>query len=192
MKQRLTEAWKARGWLACLLWPLAQVYGLLLWLRRLLYRYGLMRSERFAVPVIVVGNVVAGGAGKTPLVMALVGHLQAQGLQVGVVSRGYGRSGNETLQVGPDTPVHQSGDEPALIRRATCAPVFIAVKRSEAVRALLAAYPATAVVVCDDGLQHYGLQRDIEIAVLTAARAMAGCSLPAPCASPGQSANVQA
>lgn len=165
MRNLLLRAWLTRGWLACLLWPLAQLHGLAVRLRRALYRSGMLESCRFGVPVIVVGNVVAGGAGKTPLVLALVRHLQAQGQHVGVVSRGYGRASDASLEVEPATPVDQSGDEPALIRRTTGAPVFVAKKRADAVRQLLAAYPSTAVVVCDDGLQHYALQRDIEIAV---------------------------
>ena len=165
MKQYLTRTWLTRGWLPCLLWPLAQLYGLAVRLRRAFYRWGLLRSERFGIPVIVVGNVVAGGAGKTPLVMALVRHLQARGLQVGVVSRGFGRTASDVLEVHADTCARDAGDEPVLLKRATGAPVFVGPKRTEAVRALLATYPATAVVVCDDGLQHYALRRDIEIAV---------------------------
>lgn len=165
VKQFLQKAWGRRGWPACALWPMAQVYGLIVQLRQALYRRNILRSERFGVPVVVVGNVVAGGAGKTPLVIALVKHLQAQQLQVGVVSRGYGRHGTDCLEVIPGAPVHLTGDEPALIRRTTGAPVFVAGRRADAVRALIAAHPATAVVVCDDGLQHYALQRDIEIAV---------------------------
>ncbi len=179
MKQLLPKAWLTRGWLACLLWPVAQIHGLAVRLRLALYRSGFLPSERFRVPVIVVGNVVAGGAGKTPLVMALVRHLQAQGLPVGVVSRGYGRSGHESLEVRPETPVRESGDEPALIRRATGAPVFVANRRAKALQALLAGYPATAVVVCDDGLQHYALQRDIEIAVFDDRGVGNGWLLPA-------------
>jgi tetraacyldisaccharide 4'-kinase len=179
VKQTLLKAWRTRGPLACLLWPLAQLHGFVVRLRRALYRRGLLASERFGVPVIVVGNVVAGGAGKTPLVMALVRHLQAQGLQVGVVSRGYGRSGQESLEVKTDTPIYKSGDEPALIQRATNAPVFVAKRRTEALRDLLASYPATAVVVCDDGLQHYALQRDIEIAVFDDRGVGNGWLLPA-------------
>lgn len=140
-------------------------YGALVRIRRILYRLGVLKSERFPVAVVVVGNVVAGGAGKTPLVIALIRHLQAQDFRVGVVSRGYGRSGTETLEVAAQVPVASSGDEPALVKRATDAPVFVAPKRADALRALLIAYPETRVVVCDDGLQHYGLQRDIEIAV---------------------------
>lgn len=158
-----------RGWLARLLWPVAQLYGLAAHVHRSLYRSGWRRRHGFPVPVIVVGNVVAGGAGKTPLVIALVAHLQRRGLPVGVVSRGYGRkathSGQDGLEVRADTPVRLAGDEPVLIRQLTGVPVFVAARRAVAVRALLAAYPETAVVVCDDGLQHHALARDIEIAV---------------------------
>lgn len=180
MKQRLLKAWLLRGWLARLLWPLAQIYGLLVRLRHALYRSGFFPSARFKTPVIVVGNVVAGGAGKTPLVIALIQHLQAQGLRAGVVSRGYGRHADQaSLEVMPNTPVQHSGDEPALIRRTTSAPVFVATRRTDALRALLAAYPATDVVVCDDGLQHYALQRDIEIAVFDDRGVGNGWLLPA-------------
>ena len=164
MRNLLQKSWLSRGWLASTLWPVAQIYGLIASARLQLYRLGIFKSERFPVAVIVVGNVVAGGAGKTPLVIALARHLQARGHPVGVVSRGYGRSGDDTLEVGTDTPVEMSGDETALIKRATAAPVFVASKRADAVRALLAAYPNTSVVLCDDGLQHYALRRDIEIA----------------------------
>lgn len=179
VKNHLMQAWLHRGWLACLLWPLAQWHGMLVQLRQFLYQRRFLASERFPIPVIVVGNVVVGGGGKTPLVMALVKHLQAQGMQVGVVSRGYGRSGEESLEVTSNTPIHESGDEPALIQRATGAPVFVANKRVDALRALLAAYPDTAVVVCDDGLQHYALQRDIEIAVFDDRGVGNGWLLPA-------------
>lgn len=164
MKNWLQKAWLSRGWLASLLWPIAWIYGLAVSGRLQLYRLGIFKSERFQVVVVVVGNVVAGGAGKTPLVIALARHLQAQGRHVGVVSRGYGRSGDDTLEVRVNTPVDRSGDEPALIKRALAAPVFVANRRADAVRALLAAYPDTSVVLCDDGLQHYALARDIEIA----------------------------
>jgi tetraacyldisaccharide 4'-kinase len=179
VEQLLLKAWRTRGWLARLLWPVAQLHGLAVRLRLALYRRGLLNSERFGVPVIVVGNVVAGGAGKTPLVIALVQHLQAQGFAPGVISRGYGRVGQDNLEVRPTTPVEASGDEPALIKRATGAPVFVATKRTEALRALLTAYPATDVVVCDDGLQHYALQRDIEIAVFDDRGVGNGWLLPA-------------
>ena len=148
-----------------MLWPVSMVYRLLSGSHLALYRCGVLKVGRAAVPVIVVGNVIAGGAGKTPLVMALVQHFKRQGLQVGVVSRGYGRQGKNCLEVLENTPVSESGDEPALIKRAQKAPVFIAFRRMEAVNALLVKYPATQVIVSDDGLQHYGMARDIEITV---------------------------
>ena len=179
MKNLLQKTWLSRGWLAWSLLPLAWVYGLAVQVRRQLYRFGVFKSERFSVAVVVVGNVVAGGAGKTPLVIALATHLLVQGHRVGVVSRGYGRLGNDTLEVGTKTPVEMSGDEPALIKRAQAAPVFVARKRADAVRALLAAYPDTSVVVCDDGMQHYALQRDIEIAAFDDRGVGNGWLLPA-------------
>lgn len=179
MSQWLQRAWLRRGAVARLLWPVAQLYGLLAELRRRAFRIGYFKSERLPVPVIVVGNVVAGGAGKTPAVMALVQHLQAAGVKVGVVSRGYGRSGHECVEVTATTPIEESGDEPALIGRATGAPVFVADHRTEAARVLLATYPHTQVIVCDDGLQHYALQRDIEIAVFDERGVGNGWLLPA-------------
>lgn len=179
MKHLLQNAWLSRGALACLLWPLAQCYGLLVRLRLALYRRGVLRSERFRVPVVVVGNVIAGGAGKTPLVIALVRHLQAQRVAVGVVSRGYGRTASDCVEVTSAAPLAQTGDEPALIHRLTGAPVFVARRRGEALRALLAAHPETAVVICDDGLQHYALQRDIEIAAFDDRGVGNGWLLPA-------------
>ena len=179
MAQWLQRVWLRRGAPACLLWPASRVYALLTALRRFLYRTGLIRSTRVRVPVLVVGNVVAGGAGKTPTVIALVQHLQARGISAGVISRGYGRTGQACLQVLHDTPIEQSGDEPALIRRATGAPVFVAPRRADAARALLAVHPAVQVIVSDDGLQHYALQRDIEIAVFDERGAGNGWLLPA-------------
>ncbi|MDP1566260.1 MAG: tetraacyldisaccharide 4'-kinase, partial [Polaromonas sp.] len=179
MKAGLQQAWLRRGPLACLLWPVALLFGVLGRLRRSLYRASLLSSEKMPVPVVVVGNVVAGGAGKTPTVIALVRHLQAAGIQAGVVSRGYGRRGDACLEVLSETPPELSGDEPALIRRATQAPVFVAARRVDAARALLAAHPATQLIVCDDGLQHYALQRDIEIAVFDERGAGNGWLLPA-------------
>ena len=169
MKAQLTHhlqrAWLHRGPLACLLWPLSQIYGLVNALRRELFRRGWLKSENAPVPVLVVGNLVAGGAGKTPLVMALVRHLQASGRQPGVVSRGYGRQSEQCLEVLPKMSANLCGDEPLLIRQSTGAPVFVAHRRIDALRALLQAHPHTDLVICDDGLQHYALRRDLNIAV---------------------------
>ncbi|NPC54293.1 tetraacyldisaccharide 4'-kinase [Caenimonas sp. S4] len=179
MAERLQRAWLQRGALACLLWPLSLVFGALAALRRGAYRIGLLRRRRVAVPVIVVGSVVVGGSGKTPVVMALVEHLRSRGLAPGVISRGYGRTTQDCREVRPVSEAHEVGDEPLLIARACGVPVFVAPDRIEAARALLKAYPATQVIVCDDGLQHYGLQRDIEICVFDERGIGNGWLLPA-------------
>ena len=171
--------WHQRGALAWALWPLSLVYGLLVALRRVLYKAGLFTSTHPGVPVIVVGNVIAGGAGKTPVVMAVVQHLQAQGWRPGVVSRGYGRSTRDNRIVLPDSPPSLVGDEPALIARSCQVPVAVAAQRSAAAQLLLNEYPDTNVIVCDDGLQHWALARDIEICVFNEHGIGNGFLLPA-------------
>lgn len=148
-------------------------------LRRSLYAAGVLRSHHLPVPVIVVGNVVVGGAGKTPTVIALIRHLQAAGWHPGVISRGYGRAGDTVMNVITSTDPSLSGDEPALIHRATSAPVCVARRRVDAARALLAAHPDTDLLVCDDGLQHHALARDISIAVFDERGVGNGWLLPA-------------
>jgi tetraacyldisaccharide 4'-kinase len=168
MRQALQKAWLRRGALAWLLWPLSLLFRLLVGLRRRLYRSGRLRRERLAVPVVVVGNVVAGGAGKTPVLLALLDHLRSRGLRAGVISRGYGRTSRDCLEVTAASQPEQVGDEPLLIQRAAGVPVVVASRRIEAGRALLAAHPDVQVILCDDGLQHLALQRDIELCVFDA------------------------
>jgi tetraacyldisaccharide 4'-kinase len=179
LTRTLQNAWLRRGPLACLLWPLSQLYAAGVALRRELFRRGLFVSVSAGVPVLVVGNLVTGGAGKTPLVMALVQHLQASGRRPGVVSRGYGRDSRVCLEVLAHLPASLCGDEPLLIRQSTGAPVFVARRRTDALRALLAAYPETDLVICDDGLQHYALRRDLNIAVFDDRGVGNGWLLPA-------------
>ena len=179
MNKWLASSWRKRGFGACLLWPLSLVYQVLSGCHRWLYRAGILKTERCPVPLIVVGNVVAGGAGKTPLVIALVQHFKRQGLQAGVVSRGYGRRSNNCLEVLDNTPISDSGDEPALILRSQSAPVFVANRRIDAVTALLAKYPATQLIISDDGLQHHSLARDIDITVFDDRGVGNGWLLPA-------------
>lgn len=178
-QRTLTDSWQRRGPLAWALWPLALFMGLLVRLRQGLYLSGFLRRHVLPVPVIVVGNVVVGGAGKTPVVMALVKHLRARGLHPGVVSRGYGRRTRDCREVREDSVVQDVGDEPALIRHNTGVPVFVATRRIDAARALLRAYPQTDVLVSDDGLQHYALARDIEICVFDDRGVGNGLLLPA-------------
>jgi tetraacyldisaccharide 4'-kinase len=170
MRQALQRAWLHRGLLAWLLWPLSLIFGLLAATRRAAYRTGILRATTLPVPVIVVGNVVAGGAGKTPVTIALVRHLQARGIPVGIVSRGYGRrdTRQDLIEVHADSLASEVGDEPLLVHRATGAPLVVGRRRAEAAQHLLARHPAVAVIVSDDGLQHLALSRDIEICVFDA------------------------
>jgi len=179
MTSALQRAWLRRGALSWLLLPLSVLFGLLVAIRRATYRLGWAHSERMPMPVIVVGNVVAGGSGKTPVVIAMLRHLSARGIAAGVISRGYGRRTDDCREVRTTGAPEDSGDEPLLIRRETGAPVFVAAKRADAARALLAAYPSTQVLVSDDGLQHYGLQRDVEICVFDERGIGNGWLLPA-------------
>lgn len=175
----LLRAWTGKGPLACALLPVAALYGALAAVRRQLFRWQLLKTQRVNAFVIVVGNVVAGGAGKTPTVISLVRHLQAQGLRVGVVSRGFGRDGQACQPVSASSSAQEVGDEPLLIARATGAPVFVARDRHQAASALLAQHPQTDVIVCDDGLQHYRLFRDLDICVFDDRGCGNGWLLPA-------------
>lgn len=175
----LVRAWAQRGALAIALLPLAWIYGALISLRRTGYRLGLLASNRLDCALIVVGNAVAGGAGKTPTTIGIVQHLRARGLAVGVVSRGYGRTGDDVQAVNPTDDAHDVGDEPLLIARATGVPVFVGRDRHAAAIALCAQHPQTQIIVCDDGLQHYALYRDIEVCVFDERGVGNGWLLPA-------------
>lgn len=179
MRAALQRAWLRRGGLARLLWPLSLAYRFVGAVHRGVYRLGWLQTERMPVPVIVVGNVVAGGAGKTPVVLALLEHLRARGVAAGVVSRGYGRRSEGCIEVDPGDDAAQAGDEPLLLRRKAGVPVFVAKRRAEAARALLAAHPGTQVIVSDDGLQHHALARDISICVFDRRGVGNGWLLPA-------------
>jgi tetraacyldisaccharide 4'-kinase len=175
----LQRAWLRRGAVARMLWPFSMLFGALVAVRHWSYRRGLLKSEQLRVPVVVVGNVIAGGSGKTPLVIGMVEHLRSRGIAVGVVSRGYGRANSACMEVERNSDPRDTGDEPLLIARACDAPVFVSADRVQAGRALLAAHPATQVIVCDDGLQHYRMGRDIEICVFDERGIGNGWLLPA-------------
>ncbi|WP_127957974.1 tetraacyldisaccharide 4'-kinase [Serratia microhaemolytica] len=166
----IERIWSGRSPLYLLLLPLSWLYGLVSTLIRLSYRYGWRASWRAPVPVVVVGNLTAGGNGKTPLVIWLVQQLQQQGYRVGVVSRGYGgKAEHYPLLVGPETTSEQAGDEPVLIYQRTAAAMSIAPQRVAAVQALLERHQVD-IVITDDGLQHYALQRDFELVVIDGVR----------------------
>ncbi|WP_373746815.1 tetraacyldisaccharide 4'-kinase [Neisseria dentiae] len=157
--------------LSVLLWPLSRLFQTASGIRRRLYLAGRLKSEKLPVPVAVVGNIHAGGAGKTPVVSALVKGLQARGIQAGIISRGYGRAGSGVYVLQPGSTAAEAGDEPLLLYRQTGAPVAVGSSRAEAGRALLAAHPDIKLIITDDGLQHYALRRDLEIVVFPAADA---------------------
>lgn len=174
---RPPEFWQRRGIVACLLWPLSLLFGLIASMRR---RRLSQNAYQAPVPVIIVGNLIVGGAGKTPTLIALVEHLKQKGRTVGVISRGYGRTDeNHCQEVLSYTPAEWAGDEPLLIHRKTNVPVFVAASRPLALKALLKQYPATNMIVADDGLQHYALARDIEVIVFDERGAGNGFLLPA-------------
>ena len=175
----MAKLWSGRGPLVWLLWPASLVLRALVALRTSLYRHGCMRTHQLPVPVVVVGSVLVGGSGKTPVVLALVHHLLKQGHRVGVVARGYGRNTSDCREVTAESTSADSGDEPVLIKQATGVPVFVARRRADAASSLLAHYPHTEVVICDDGLQHLSLRRNLEVCVFDDRGTGNGLLLPA-------------
>ncbi len=178
---RLVAAWYAPGATALSrsLSPLAGAYRVAIAARRALYRGGVLRASRLPVPVVVVGNLTAGGSGKTPLAIALADALAGRGWHPGFVSRGYGRGGGEARLVTAHDDPAVAGDEPLLLA-AGGRPVAVGDRRVDAARLLLDANPACDVVIADDGLQHYALARDVEIAAIDASRGLGnGRMLPA-------------
>ena len=163
----LASAWYGGGRAPWWTWPLAWLYGAVTGLRRGLYLRGWLRSVRLPVPVVVVGNITAGGTGKTPLTIAVAASLREHGFRPGVVSRGHGGTQREPLLLGGSPDPRQVGDEPCLIR-ASGVPVAVGRDRPAAARLLLDA--GCDVVVADDGLQHYALARDVEICVIDGVR----------------------
>lgn len=170
LHQIIEQHWQhPKPWLTLLLKPFSCLFGLIAAKRRRDFSAGRLKSEKLPVPVVVVGNIHAGGAGKTPVVSALVSELQQRGVKVGIISRGYGRKEKGVHVLNAASTAAQAGDEPLLLFRQTGAPTAVGSRRAEAGRALLAAHPEVEMIVADDGLQHYALQRDVEIAVFPAA-----------------------
>jgi tetraacyldisaccharide 4'-kinase len=154
-----------------LLLPLTGLYWLLLGLRRLLYRFGMLGSYRASVPVIVVGNITAGGTGKTPVTIWLANELKARGFVPGIVSRGYGGNRASTsMRVDAASEASVVGDEPVLIARRTGCPVVVDANRARAATMLVE--DGVDVIIADDGLQHYRLDRTYEICVIDGARGL--------------------
>jgi len=160
--------------------PISLLFRLLVAFRRDLYISGFLGSEQLLLPVIVIGNISVGGTGKTPLTLALAQHLIKNNWHPLIISRGYKRATQRPQQVDPNMPATQAGDEPLLMAQRDLCPVWVGKNRVATVHAALQAHPQCDVVLSDDGLQHYSLRRDIEIAVIDGERGMGnGFLLPA-------------
>lgn len=167
----ITDAWERRAAWLWLLLPLSWLYGLIVLLRRQAYKMGLLSSYKAPVPVMVIGNITVGGSGKTPLIITLVNYLQQRKVKVGVISRGYGGDSEQMPAIVTKSSLPSIvGDEPCLIVNMTAVPMAVCPDRKQAITTLLDAHPDLQLIIADDGLQHYALQRDIEWIVVDVAR----------------------
>jgi tetraacyldisaccharide 4'-kinase len=165
----LDHYWYSQNLLAWSLLPLSWLFRLVAMIRRKMYRAGILASTRLPVPVVVVGNISVGGAGKTPLLIALCELLKTSGYRPGVVSRGYGSTLMGEALVTARSSASQVGDEPLLIALRTACPVAVGRRRPAAAKLLLKNHDCD-IILSDDGLQHYAMQRDLEIAVVDTSR----------------------
>jgi tetraacyldisaccharide 4'-kinase len=178
-------SWFQKQWEAYTLWhlllvPCSWLFFALISLRKFFYQIGWLKSYRLPVPVVVVGNINVGGTGKTPLVIWLAEQLQLAGYTPGIISRGYGGNAQQVQAVFATSNPREVGDEPVLIAKRTGCPVFVSANRIEAGQALLHVHPGCNIIISDDGLQHYRLQRDVELAVVDGAKGLCnGALLPA-------------
>ena len=184
LRELLERAWWRPRWslIAALLWPLSGVYCALRWAAQGPWRAGWRKPWCPPVPVVVVGNLVVGGAGKTPTVIALAKALERRGWRPGIVSRGYGghrKDAQQPVEVTADAAAQKVGDEPLLMMRRTGRPVWVSADRARAVKALCAKHPAVDVIISDDGLQHLALHRDAQLLVFDERGAGNGWCLPA-------------
>ncbi|MBT8442401.1 MAG: tetraacyldisaccharide 4'-kinase [Gammaproteobacteria bacterium] len=177
--RRVEAVWYADKPIALLV-PLAWLFRLVVWVRRRASAVGLLRRHTCGVPVVIVGNITVGGAGKTPLVGWIANRLRKDGCRVGILSRGYGGTAGDTpTLVSRDSDVAESGDEALLLAHQTDAIVCVCADRVAGAR-MLVEQAGVDLIVCDDGLQHYRLQRDLEIVVVDGSRGLGnGQLLPA-------------
>lgn len=180
MTTSLQDSWYRKDLLARVLWPVSMLFRLLSALRRMMFRLNILKTTHLDVPVIVVGNITVGGSGKTPLVAWLVDMLRGNGYRPGIIARGYkGKASTWPQQVRPDSDPWMVGDEPVLLARTCQCPVAVGPDRVASAQALLD-HSDCNIIVSDDGLQHYALGRDIEIAVIDGIRRFGnGWCLPA-------------
>ncbi|MCH8538532.1 MAG: tetraacyldisaccharide 4'-kinase [Alkalimonas sp.] len=175
----IERGWYEKSWWCWLLWPLSWLFAAVTAVRRLAYRRGLLGSTALPVPVIVVGNISVGGTGKTPFTLWLCRWLQQQGYRPGIISRGYGATIKAPTEVQPTDPASAVGDEPLLLAQRSGCPVVVCPDRVAAAQYLLAQHDCS-IIISDDGLQHYRLQRELEIVLIDGYRGLGnGLLLPA-------------
>lgn len=169
LHQIIEQHWQhPKFWLTCLLKPLSIIFTHIITKRRTQFLSGSLNTQKLPIPVVIIGNIHAGGTGKTPITAALVQALQHKGINIGIISRGYGRKDKNIHILNPNSTAEQAGDEPLMLYRQTQAPIAVGSNRYEAGLALLAQHPQIQLILADDGLQHYALARDLEIAVFPA------------------------
>jgi tetraacyldisaccharide 4'-kinase len=174
----LEKYWYKTTKLHLILTPISLIFRLLTSLRRAMYQNGMLHSEQLLLPVIVIGNISVGGTGKTPLTLAIAQQLIARGWRPIIISRGYAKKSASTntvrkpssQQVTPNSNVQRVGDEPLLMASRQICPVWVGIDRIATAHAAIKSHPGCNVILCDDGLQHYHLRRDVEIAVVDGAR----------------------
>jgi tetraacyldisaccharide 4'-kinase len=171
--------WYRRGAMAWLLWPLSIVFLFFSLSRKILFKLRVLKSTHPGIPVIVVGNITAGGSGKTPLVIWIAEFLKKKGWSPAIVSRGYGSKDTEPRAATIASEAAQVGDEPILLSRRGGVPVWVGADRLAVIRMLRAKHEDVNVLILDDGLQHYRLRRDVEIAVVDSRGNGNGFLLPA-------------
>ncbi len=165
----LEQYWYRTSPVHLILLPISWLFGTLSALRRLLYRSHILESFKLPVPVVIVGNITVGGTGKTPLTLTIAEQLVRHGYRPAIISRGYG--GNRIQQaVTEHSTAQEVGDEPLLMARRKICPVWVGKDRDATAKQVLIAHPQCNVLLCDDGLQHYRLQRDMEIAIVDGVR----------------------
>lgn len=174
------EHWQHRKLKSLLLLPLAALFAAVAAARRFAWKIGAFSSRHPGVPVIVVGNITAGGTGKTPLVLWLARFLQDRGMRPAIISRGYGAVRSDPRPVPANGSAADYGDEPCLMAGRAGCPVWVGSNRAATAEAMRRSHPEIDVILSDDGLQHYRLARDFEIAVIDGARGLGnGWPLPA-------------
>ncbi|SPX84348.1 tetraacyldisaccharide 4'-kinase [Moraxella ovis] len=166
----ITKAWQEKSPMLATLAPLSALYGVVGRVRKSLYDNDKLAKYHAPIPVMIIGNITVGGSGKTPLIIALVKYLQGKGVNVGVISRGYGRADSRPALVREGSTPKEVGDEPCLIVQSTNVPMAVGANRGGAIEILLENYPNLQLIISDDGLQHYALHRDVEWIVVDGVR----------------------